>query len=202
MDQQYRLTANGADFVSLGDRLEMAIAMVESALIPAAQEPARRSVLDFCRSRPDALHRSCLDGHLTASAFVVDVTSQAVALIHHRKLGLWLQPGGHADGEANLLRVSASEVAEEVGLTDLRFALPAFDVDIHSIPARGEDPPHYHHDLRFLAVTSGTPDLSGNHETRGADWVGLSDPRMHHGDAVADAARRAVELADALRSGS
>jgi 8-oxo-dGTP pyrophosphatase MutT (NUDIX family) len=179
-------------------RLDRAVDHLTSAIVPQHQEPLRDRILEFCDRHDDALLRTCLEGHLTASAFAVDMTTRSVALIRHRKLGVWLQPGGHADGEGNLLLVAVNEIAEETGLQRLRFALPAFDLDIHAIPARGLDPEHLHLDLRFVAVVEATPPLSGNAETIDADWVPLDDPRMFDGDAVAGGAMRAVELAEAL----
>ena len=196
--RRYRLADSQDDFTSRPDDLGRAVQHLRAAILPDTQEQARSQILDFCHENLDALHRSSLDGHLTASAFVVDLTSKSLALIHHRKLEMWLQPGGHADGEGNLLKVAATEVEEEVGLGDLAFVLPAFDVDVHAIPERDDVPAHLHLDLRFLAFTSGTPSLDGNEETNAADWVHLDDLRMNEGDAVIGAARRAIGLATDL----
>ena len=55
-------------------------------------------------------------GHLTASAFVVSPDDELL-LIFHRKLGIWVQPGGHIEpGDESLLDAARREVAEEVGL--------------------------------------------------------------------------------------
>jgi hypothetical protein len=85
-------------------------------------------------------------GHLTASAFVLSPERDAVLLILHKKLQLWLQPGGHIEADdVSLLAAARREVAEEVGLE-----LPAsvtgavFDLDIHLIPARKDEPAHEH----------------------------------------------------------
>lgn len=179
--------------------LGTAISFLETALLPESQEADRERVIRFCAAHEDALHRSCLDGHLTASAFVVDPSTDAVALIHHRKLDLWLQPGGHADGEGNLALVARTEVDEEVGLTGLRWLLPAFDINVHPIPARPAEPEHLHLDLRFLALVSdraSTTDLTVNTtETRGAGWIDRGDPRFSAVRDVQVAAGRALDLA-------
>ena len=54
----------------------------------------------------DCFSRSLLSGHLTASTWVLDKSRKQVLLLHHKKLDRWLQPGGHADGEQNLLHVA------------------------------------------------------------------------------------------------
>ena len=63
--------------------------------------------------------RRRLAGHFTGSAWLVDASGQRVLLTHHRKLGRWLQLGGHADGDANLAAVALKEGEEESGLGDL-----------------------------------------------------------------------------------
>ncbi len=95
-------------------------------------------------------------GHITSSAFVVDRRNRGTVLLHHPKLGIWVQPGGHLEPgddspEAGALR----EAREETGLKALvvaRELAQPFDVDVHDIPARGAEPAHAHHDLRFLLL--------------------------------------------------
>ena len=104
----------------------------------------------FVDSHPDCFERSCAVGHITGSAWIVNRTGERVLLTHHRKLGRWLQPGGHSDGEPDTLEVALREAREESGL-DLRALDEAiFDLDVHLIPARGCERAHYHHDVRFL----------------------------------------------------
>jgi 8-oxo-dGTP pyrophosphatase MutT (NUDIX family) len=96
-------------------------------------------------------------GHLTGSAFVMDLRGRLL-LLHHRKLEIWVQPGGHADGEHDPLAVAQREAREETGLPDLRvhplLGPRLLDVDVHGIPARRDEPAHEHFDLRFLLATS------------------------------------------------
>ena len=175
--------------------LDDAVSEVEAALLPEHRESTRRRVLDFCRRHDDALHRSCEPGHLTSSGFVVDPDAGKVLLIQHRKLGRWLQPGGHADGDGLLSRVAHREILEETGLGDVVVLSPAFDIDIHAIPACPSDPEHLHLDLRFLAVASARGPLNPNHETEAARWLGADD-QVLDGDAdLAEPARRALALA-------
>lgn len=181
--------------------LDDAVAEVEAALLPEHRESTRRCVLDFCSRHDDALHRSCEPGHLTGSGFVVDPHAGKVLLIQHRKLGRWLQPGGHADGDGLLSRVARREILEETGIGSVVVLNPAFDIDIHTIPARRSDPEHLHLDLRFLAVASVTGPLNPNHETGGARWLDADD-RLLNGEAdVTEPARRALALAVEHRLG-
>ena len=100
-----------------------------------------------------------LRGHLTGSALVVSPDRSKVVLTLHKKLGKWLQLGGHADGDHQIEEVAKREAHEESGLKDLRHAflgvdngnrvLP-FDLDIHEIPQSAKRPRHFHYDVRFL----------------------------------------------------
>ena len=94
----------------------------------------------FVDSDPDCFQRSCRDGHITGSAWIVNTTRERVLLTHHRKLGRWLQPGGHSDGDADTLEVALREAQEESGLDVRALDEAIFDLDIHLIPSRGGEP--------------------------------------------------------------
>jgi 8-oxo-dGTP pyrophosphatase MutT (NUDIX family) len=137
----------------------------------------RDLVLAFCADHPDALHRSCSEAHLTASALVRDPLDGRFVVLHHRKLGRWLQPGGHADGDGDLARVALREATEETGLAGLAVARPAIDLDVHEVRPPGEAP-HLHLDLRFVVDAppgSARHALTGNHESTALRWVTLDD---------------------------
>ena len=145
--------------------------------------------------------RAPLSGHLTASAWVLDGTHTHAAMIHHRKLGRWLQPGGHIEDEDASWRAAAQrEVTEEIGLTAF-IALPdaenLFDVDVHAIPARRDVPAHLHYDLRFLFVadvdTALDDELKLNaDEAHDCRWFRLTD--LANDPALEPSLRRMVEL--------
>jgi 8-oxo-dGTP pyrophosphatase MutT (NUDIX family) len=140
------------------------------------QHRLKDRILAFCRRHPDALHRSCLDGHLTGSALVVDRSRAATLLIHHVKLDRWLQPGGHVDGNGDLAEAALREATEEVGIAGLQVCEPAIDLDIHEIPERGDEPAHLHLDVRFLVLAPSGAAPAINHESFEARWVTLDDP--------------------------
>ena len=116
---------------------------------PAEQEVADR-FLAFVDAHPDVLHRTCLAGHVTASCWILNPEGTECLLTHHRKLGRWLQLGGHVDGNANLLAGAVREVQEESGILELHVHPVPVDLDIHPIPARGDEPAHLHLDVRYL----------------------------------------------------
>lgn len=150
----------------------------------AAHEAARRQILEFIDAQPDALHRSCALGHLTGSALVVDPRSRAVLLLFHAKVRRWLQPGGHADGDANLAHVALREATEETGIEGLRVVTPAVDLDVHVFrDASGRDPDHLHLDVRHLVLAPRSPAVAANHESDGAAWVSLEGLADYGADA-------------------
>ncbi|MEM8993178.1 MAG: NUDIX hydrolase [Acidobacteriota bacterium] len=136
----------------------------------------RRRIVGWIDRFPESAHlRSCLEGHLTASALVVDEALESVVLLHHKKLGRWLQPGGHCDGDANLAGVAWREASEETGLDHLELVPRIFDLDIHEIPERPGVPAHLHLDTRFLVVAPRSAAPRGNEESRGVRWFDLDE---------------------------
>jgi 8-oxo-dGTP pyrophosphatase MutT (NUDIX family) len=125
---------------------------------PADPKEARdlAEILAFIERHADPFDRGIGDGHLTGSAIVVSATGDRVLMLHHRKLSRWLQPGGHAEaGEHEGETVALREAREETGIEGLSLHPTAprpLDVDVHPIPARGDEPAHQHLDLRYLVV--------------------------------------------------
>lgn len=142
----------------------------------ASRHPDEAAVADRFRALLSegarAFTRGREAGHLTASAWVLDGSREHVLLVHHRKLGKWLQPGGHADGNTDLPAVARTEVLEETGVeADGPHLGQILDIDIHPIPTLGTVPAHEHFDIRFLLTAVGTPAPQRNHESHDARWV-------------------------------
>lgn len=154
---------------------------------PEEQDVVTR-FLALLASRQDCATRACTDpGHLTGSAWILAPEGDAALLTHHRKLNLWVQLGGHADGELDLLAVARREGLEESGLPSLEpLALAPFDLDIHRIPARGAEPAHEHFDIRF-AFRAPSRAVVVSDESHDLAWVELD--RMAEVTAEASIAR-------------
>ncbi len=137
-----------------------------------AQREMRARMLDFVDAHTDALHRTCLDGHLTAAGVLLDHARERVLLTHHRKLGRWLQLGGHCDGDANLAAAALREATEESGIDGLTIDPRPIDVDVHVIPARKHEPEHLHLDTRFLVVAPPGAVEAISDESLALGWFG------------------------------
>jgi 8-oxo-dGTP pyrophosphatase MutT (NUDIX family) len=111
-------------------------------------------IRDFVARHERPFDRGIREGHLTGSALVVSAAGERTLLLFHGKLSRWVQPGGHADreedsGEAVALR----EALEETGIAGLALHPSAprpLDVDVHTNPAREDEPAHEHHDQRWF----------------------------------------------------
>ena len=115
----------------------------------------RRMMLDCIRSRPDCLTRSDELTHFTASAWVTNPAHTKILMLYHNIYNSWSWPGGHADGEDDLLRVALREVREETGIADVRPAMEdVFSLEILTVNAhfkRGKYViPHLHLNLTYL----------------------------------------------------
>lgn len=128
-------------------------------------------VITFLHAHDDAFERAQTAGHITASAWIVDETRTYALLTHHRKLDRWVQLGGHADGDTDVRRSALREALEESGLRSVRLANPAiYDVDVHEIPARGDEPAHKHYDIRFAFIADRDEPLVVSEESHDLAW--------------------------------
>ncbi|GGU53201.1 NUDIX hydrolase [Streptomyces lavendofoliae] len=155
------------------------------------QPELRQVYLDHLAAHPDGMWKACGAGHLTASALVVDPARGRVLLTLHKKLGMWLQMGGHCEpGDGTVAGAALREATEESGISGLTL-LPGGPVrlDRHPIPA----PCHWHLDVQYLAVAPPDAVAAISEESLDLRWFGYEEVA-----AVADAS--VVRLAEAARA--
>jgi len=144
-----------------------------------ARRPEEADVVAHFRelvaAHEDCFERTCLPGHITGSAWLVDHTGSRVLLTHHKKLERWLQLGGHSDGEPDTLAAAQREAEEESGLKVAALDEVPLDLDVHEIPARGTEPAHDHYDVRFVFRVVGTTDFIVSDESHDLAWVPIRD---------------------------
>lgn len=137
----------------------------------------KQNLLAFLRESDNNFERSNLQGHVTGSAWLLNSTRSRVLLMHHRKLTMWMQLGGHADGDSDILAVALREAQEESGLKDIfPIQTSIFDIDVHMIPANATkgEPQHYHYDIRYLLWTPDEQYVM-NGESIDLRWVGIDE---------------------------
>lgn len=131
----------------------------------------------FVIANANCFERENLQGHLTASAFILSPDLQKVLLTFHAKHKKWLQLGGHADGHPLLHEVAMREAQEESGVEKLSFfnkMSAPFDLDIHLIPQHKGVDEHYHYDLRYLLLCQNETDISISDESLDLRWIHLN----------------------------
>jgi 8-oxo-dGTP pyrophosphatase MutT (NUDIX family) len=161
------------------------------------QNGVRHEILEFIEAHPENAHeRSCLSGHLTGSVFLLDHSRERVLLTLHRKLGKWLQLGGHCDGDANLVNVALREAQEESGIDDITIEPAPIDLDVHTIPERKGTPEHLHLDVRFVAYAPEGAREIISEESIDLSWIPLNEVQELTDEvSVLRPIRRILELA-------
>ncbi|WPB96228.1 NUDIX hydrolase [Streptomyces malaysiensis] len=148
----------------------------------AAQERLRLLYGDHLAAYPDGMWKACGDGHITASALVVDPERERVLLTLHRKLRMWLQMGGHCEpGDTTLAGAALREATEESGIEGLTL-LPDGPVRLD----RHHTPCAWHLDVQYAVVAPRGAVTAISDESLDLRWFGY--------DGVADVADESVRL--------
>ena len=94
------------------------------------EEKDKISMLYFINHFDDVLTRNNVIGHFSAAGFVVNKEKNKMLAVYHKISDGWTYPGGHADGEENLLSVALREVYEETGLKAIVLKTEPFMISI------------------------------------------------------------------------
>ncbi len=140
------------------------------------EERDKEQFLKFINSFDDVLTRDNIFGHFSASAFVVNKERTKMVVVYHIINDGWIYPGGHADGEADLLGVAVREVEEETGLKAKVLDKNIFS--IQSTPVKGHIKhgkyvsAHLHLDILYLMEADDKiPLVYREDESKGVKWI-------------------------------
>jgi 8-oxo-dGTP pyrophosphatase MutT (NUDIX family) len=164
-----------------------------------AQDSLRHAVLAFVRARTDACLRECEPGHITASTLVLDASGEQVLLCLHRRLGRWVQLGGHCeDDDADIVAAALREATEESGIASLRIAPEPVALHVHPVTC-SLGLPTRHLDLQFVARAPAGAQIAISDESEDLRWwpadaLPGSDHALEY--LVAQATRRAAYTSD------
>jgi len=136
------------------------------------EEKVVSRVETFVRENSACFERSLTSGHITGSSWIVDLNRSHALFSHHKKLNMWLQLGGHADGDPDVFRVALKEAEEESGLKRIMpLSHQIFDIDVHLVPDGGSG--HYHYDIRFIFEADRQEKLVVSDESHSLAWTEL-----------------------------
>ncbi|MEM1406355.1 MAG: NUDIX hydrolase [Bacteroidota bacterium] len=153
-------------------RLPLLAQLDSYAPIDTEEIAFKKDMISFIAKNEHCFERTLTSGHITGSAWVVNYSFSKALLTHHSKLDRWLQLGGHADGNTDIIAVASKEAQEESGLKSLELMSELiFDIDIHSIPARKSEPTHLHYDVRFLFQADENEMLHVSSESKSLKWI-------------------------------
>jgi 8-oxo-dGTP pyrophosphatase MutT (NUDIX family) len=106
-----------------------------------------------------------------------------------------VQPGGHCDGEENVLSVAIREAQEETGLRSTPATSEVFDIDVHEIPEYWNTPTHLHFDVRFLLLADENQKPICSDESKNVRWVSLEEAlRLSDEESIARMVRKTLHL--------
>lgn len=132
----------------------------------------KKLTIDFIKKNENCFERSCLIGHITASCWLVNSDNTQALLTHHKKFNMWLQLGGHCDGDSDVLAVAIKEAQEESGIDLIRVVDgKIFDIGVHKISAYKGVPEHYHYDVRFLLQVVKDDNFIVSDESHDLKWI-------------------------------
>jgi len=140
----------------------------------------KESYLKFINTFEDVLTRDNIFGHFTSSAFVVNEERNKMLVVYHNILDGWIFPGGHADGEEDLLSVAIREVEEETGLKTKILDKEIFSIQVNPVKGHIKNgafvSSHLHYDVIYLLEANEHDKLSfREEESKGVKWIDFEE---------------------------
>ena len=144
------------------------------------EEEIKKNILKYMDKYSDVLTRNNDKCHFTSSGIVLNKERTKVLMVFHNIYNSWIVPGGHADGDSDLLLVALKEVEEETGQKTTVLDKNIFQLSISPIEGhmkRGKYvEPHYHLDVLYLLEADDTiPLVYREDESQGVKWATIDE---------------------------
>lgn len=144
------------------------------------EEEIKKNILKYMDKYSDVLTRNNDKCHFTSSGIVLNKERTKVLMVFHNIYNSWIVPGGHADGDSDLLHVALKEVEEETGQKATVLDKNIFQLSISPIEGhmkRGKYvEPHYHLDVLYLLEADDTiPLVYREDESQGVKWATIDE---------------------------
>ena len=144
------------------------------------EDEIKKNILKYMDKYSDVLTRNNDKCHFTSSGIVLNKERTKVLMVFHNIYNSWLVPGGHADGDSDLLHVALKEVEEETGQKATVLDKNIFQLSISPIEGhmkRGKYvEPHYHLDVLYLLEADDTiPLVYREDESQGVKWATIDE---------------------------
>lgn len=139
------------------------------------EKKSKELILNFI-NKQENIGKTNLDGHITASGFVINLEKTKVLLNHHIKLDKWIQFGGHIEENEFVFDAAVRETIEETGVSSIKYISDSiFDIDVHKIPLYKTQKAHIHYDIRFLFELDDKIDFKISEESKNIKWILLNE---------------------------
>ncbi len=148
----------------------------------------KASFLQFLAAFGDKVYqRENLVGHVTATAWIANKAHDKVLMCFHNIYQAWALPGGHADGNSNLVQVVLKEVSEETGLTNLKINEELMNLSVLCVKRHLKKgkivPAHLHYDVQYLVEADESERVTvAPEENSGLRWVNVEDVIVFSGE--------------------
>lgn len=145
------------------------------------EEKDKQTILNYIDTFDDVLTRNNECCHFTASSWAVNRERTKVLMIYHNIYQSWAWPGGHADGESDLLNVAVRELKEETGVENVKIVKPAiFSLEILTVDGHVKKgkyvSSHLHLNLTYLLEVAENEVLRKKEdENSGVKWVKIEE---------------------------
>jgi 8-oxo-dGTP pyrophosphatase MutT (NUDIX family) len=134
--------------------------------------------------------------HVTGSGIVAG--RRGTVLHWHKRIGGWMQPGGHVDAGETPWETALRETQEETGLAVRHPAGGPRLLHLDAHPAG----PHFHLDLRYLLEGADEDPAPPPGESQQVRWFTLADAMQVADDALIDGLRRLENYVRSTGGGS